>query len=215
MIDSALRDFEPQETEGIMTQNVDQEFARTLPEDASVVRVHSKILGGYEEPENEWRKISQNAIARDNLWILNEEAQELSNGSFPESLGMRLARFNLIDNTRGEPPMWNAEEVVLLEIELDRGVVSGKFRLEANDKKRGYEGELYGHINSVEGKLERFDIVAKGVYWGEGRYTPGAPEGKFPIAMAFELGDGSDAADQVAPQGTKGWLPNYWHKPSP
>ncbi|MDB4777921.1 hypothetical protein OAG68_00530 [bacterium] len=213
MIETAQEKFEPQDTEGIVARNVDQDFARILPDNASVVRVHAKVLGGYEEPKNEWQRIFQNAVARDNLWILAEEAQELSQGSFPKTLGRRLAQFNLVDNTRGEPPMWAAEEVTLLEIKFNQGVVRGKFRMESTNKSRGFEGELFGHIEATEGKLERFDLVANGTYWGEGRYTPGAPEGKFPIAMAFELGDGRDAADQVAPQGTKGWLPNYWQIP--
>ena len=55
----------------------------------------------------------------------------------------------------------------------------------------------------------RFDMVAKGDFWGEGRYTRGAPDGKFPLAISFTLADGTDIADQVPPQGARGWLRGY------
>lgn len=213
MITAALNDFEPRETKALESQNVDKDYARVLPENGRVIRVRTQILGGYEEPENRWQEIFQSAIARDNLWILEKEIRTLSQGEFPQSLSNRLARFNLIDNTRGEPPMWSESEVRALDVQWKDGLLSGNFELETEDKSRGFEGQLHGHIELKDGKLVRFDLVAKGDFWGEGRYTPGAPSGKFPIAMAFELADGSDRADRVAPQGTKGWLPNYWQLP--
>ena len=210
MLDAALEKYEPQKTEAIVAETVDETYARVLPKNGMVVRVHTKILDGYEEPDSEWQKIFQSSVARDNLWMTEEEVNSLAKGSFPKSLARRIARFNLIDNTRGEPPMWNSDEIRSLEIKLSDGIVQGKFRLETNDKQRGFDGEFHGHVESNDNKLTRFDLVAKGDFWGEGRYTGGAPEGKFPIAMAFRLADGTDAADRVAPQGTKGWLPNYW-----
>lgn len=210
MLDSALENYEPEQTEIVAAETVDETYARVLPENGMVVRVHTRILGGFEKPVSEWEMIFQNSVARDNLWMNGDEVNALVKGAFPESLAQRIARFNLIDNTRGEPPMWSKDEVRSLEISLVDGTVQGKFRLETKDKQRGFEGEFYGHVESEDKKLTRFDLIAKGEFWGEGRYTGGAPKGKFPIAMAFRLADGTDAADQVAPQGTKGWLPNYW-----
>lgn len=210
MLASALEKYEPKKTDAVPAETVDEVYARVLPENGLVVRVHTKILGGYSEPENEWQEIFQNSVARDNLWVRAEEAKDLVKGGFPKSLAARIAKFNLIDNTRGEPPMWNRNEIRKLEVNLTAGTVRGEFHLETDDQSRGFEGEFFGHVESEDGKLTRFDLVAKGNFWGEGRYTGGAPEGKFPIAMAFCLANGTDAADNVAPQGTKGWLPSYW-----
>ena len=76
-------------------------------------------------------------------------------------------------------------------------------------EKRGYSAKLKGVVEIADSKVTRFDIVALGDFWGEGPYTRGAPAGKFPLAIAFELADGSDLADQVVPQGVKGWLGGY------
>ena len=46
---------------------------------------------------------------------------------------------------------------------------------------------------------DRFDVVARGSFFGEGRYTRKAPKGRFPLAVAFSLADGEDVADRVEP----------------
>jgi hypothetical protein len=68
---------------------------------------------------------------------------------------------------------------------------------------------VLGVLESKDGKISRLDVVAKGLFWGSGRYTGGAPSGKFPFAVAFTLAAGDDEADKVPPQGTKGWLKGY------
>lgn len=47
---------------------------------------------------------------------------------------------------------------------------------------------------------------ALGDFLGEGPYTSGAPEGKFPLAISFTLADGSDLADRIPPQESRGWV---------
>ena len=59
------------------------------------------------------------------------------------------------------------------------------------------------------GKVTRLDVVAKGEFWGEGTYTRRAPKGRFPLAIAFTLADGKDAADTIPPQGSRGWVQGY------
>ena len=51
--------------------------------------------------------------------------------------------------------------------------------------------------------------MAHGQFHGEGTYTRNAPKGKFPLAIAFTLADGKDAADTIPPQGSRGWVPGY------
>ena len=187
----------------------DPRYARQPPEGGLVVRVMSKVLGGYDEPDREREEIFQSAIGRDNLWIRGDEHQALVEGRVPDSLATRIARFHLIDNTRGEPPMWAVKDIRRLELTLNEGRLRGSLLLETSDGRRGYEAELLGFVESEGDKVTRFDVVAKGQFWGEGRYTRGAPKGKFPLAIAFKLADGQDLADGVPPQGTKGWLASY------
>ena len=76
-----------------------------------MVRVTAKVLGGYDETSDEWERIFQSALSRDNLWIRKDEHQSLVRGELPDSLKRRIARFHLIDNTRGEPPMWDDADI--------------------------------------------------------------------------------------------------------
>ena len=211
-IEESLAKFEPVKTAPLArNENPDARFHRKLPDGGLVVRVNTKILGGYEETTDPYRKIFQESIARDNLWLTAEEGIELAKSKFPAAVAKRIARFNLVDNTRGEPPMWNEDEIKSLKMDVDGdGVITGKFELETKDGKRGFVGSVYGQMESEGEKLTRLDFVAKGKYWGEGSYTKRAPKGKFPIAMAFRLGDGSQPADKITPQGTKGWWYEYW-----
>ena len=49
---------------------------------------------------------------------------------------------------------------------------------------RGYQADIAGVIEVKEGSVSRLDLVAKGEFWGEGTFTPNAPKGKFPLAVA-------------------------------
>ena len=57
-------------------------------------------------------------------------------GELPESLKRRIARFHLIDNTRGEPMFWDVADIRKLDLRLEGGkltdgityCVSGPFR---------------------------------------------------------------------------------------
>jgi hypothetical protein len=190
----------------------DPRFARRLPEGGRVVQVTSKVLGGYPPPDDQWQEAFQSALGRDNLWILPDEISELISGKFPDSLARRMARFHLTDNTRGEPPMWRADEIRRLEIKFDGEVVSGSVHLETDSGDRRFVSEFFGHIEHAGGQLRRFDAVARGEFRGQGPYTRGAPENGFPLAIAFTLIDARFAKSEFArvpPQGSKGWLPEY------
>ena len=191
---------------------VDQQFDRTPPADVAIVRVTSKVLGGYPATEDAWKKIFQQAIGRDNLWITAAEIDSLRKDQFPESLAWRIARFHLIDNTRGEPPMWELEEVQQLDMDLSAGNIRGSVRLVTDDRRRGFAASFSGKIefdSSDTKKLRNFEVVGRGIYWGHGRYTQQPPPGEFPFAVSFSLTDRSSAEDLVAPQATKGWNRSY------
>lgn len=209
LLEKSLRDYQPTEVSEIARSKADPRFDRTPPEGGLVARVTAKVLGGYEETENEWRKIFQSALSRDNLWIRKDEHQALVRGKLPDSLTRRIARFHLVDNTRGEPPMWNPEDLRKLDLKLEGGKLTGTAWLENASGNRGFQADLLGFVESENGRVTRLDIVAKGLFWGDGPYTRGAPKGKFPLAVAFSLATGDEEADRVPPQGSKGWLPGY------
>ncbi len=188
---------------------VDPRYNARLPQGGLVIRVQAKVLDGYQPTANRWRSIFQSAMSRDNLWVSPEEHQALVRGEVRRSLQERIARFHLVDNTRGEPPMWARNEIQELEMTLHDGRLSGAAHLETARGDRGFQAELLGVVE-VEGQtVVRFDLVAKGLFWGEGPYTRGAPQGKFPLGISFTLADGSDLADELPPQGARGWLQGY------
>ncbi|MCA9189690.1 MAG: hypothetical protein R3E01_24465 [Pirellulaceae bacterium] len=175
------------------------------------MRVHAKNLGGCEPTDDRWKQLFQSALSRDNLWITQEEHDALVRGEIPKALQERIARFHLVDNTRGEPPMWNTNEIRNLERALTRGYLTGSARLDTKRGDRGYDVQLKGKIEVRDGRVVRFDIVALGDFWGEGTYTRGAPKGRFPLAISFTLADGADIANHVPPQGSRGWVDGYLH----
>jgi hypothetical protein len=210
LLKKALQDFQPLPAARIDAGKQDPQFARTLPEGGLTVTVTSKVLADREETDDKRTKIFQSSLGRDNLWIRKDEHDAIVKGNLLESLKRRIARFHLIDNTRGEPPMWEGEEICKLDLSLTKGRLKGSMRLETKSGDRGYEVEILGVIETKDGKVVRFDAVAKGLFWGHGSYTgAAAPSGKFPLAIAFTLSEGKEEADKVPPQGTKGRLPGY------
>jgi len=187
----------------------DVQYNPTPPEGGLVVRVRAKVLSGYEATEDRWQKIFQNAISRDNLWVSVDEHQALCQGNVPRSLQMRIAKYHLVDNTRGEPPMWRDAEVRDVSMKLEDGLLTGQAHLETADGKRGFQVALRGHVVCKSDSIVRLDVIAKGEYWGEGQYTRNAPPGKFPLAVSFTLADGTDVADRIPPQGSRGWVRGY------
>ena len=199
------------EAETVERKKTDKRYAFTAPEGSVVVRVNGKVLGGYDEPRGEYEAIMHSAVSRDNLWITAEEQAELASGSIPEALRSRLLRYHLVDNTRGEPPMWRSHEVKRADLQLKDGKLTGSVRFSTRSGDRTYDAKLLGHLEFDGKKLTRFDLVASGTFKGEGRYTRNAPKKPFPFAVAFRLADMKDIADGVAPQAARGWLDGYLH----
>ena len=187
----------------------DPRFNVEAPEGGLTVRVNAKVMSGYEPTSDPLRSIFQNAISRDNLWITAREHEALVQGQFPKSLQQRMARYHLVDSTRGEPPMWKPAEIRDVDMQLSGSLMTGSVRLETERGDRGYDADLRGKVEVQDGRVVRFDVVCLGQFWGEGPFTRGAPKGKFPLAIALTLADGSDVADRIPPQGARGWVDGY------
>jgi len=194
----------------VATGVVDGRYNPKPPAGGLVLRVRAKVLGGYEESDSWLRKAVQSALSRDNMWVTKKEREALVAGELPSKFLRRLARFHLVDGTRGEPPMWKDAEVRDVRVTRDGDRIHGTVMLRSKDGKRGFEASVFGVLAVEKGEIQRFDLVASGPFWGEGRYTRGAPEGRFPFAVSFTLADGSDVADAIPPQGSRGWVDGYF-----
>lgn len=217
MLDAALDGFQPGDAEPIKAARTDARFHPELPEGGLVLRVRGKVLGGYEATDDVWQKIFQSAVSRDNLWLTGAEHRELIQGMVPDRVKSRIARYHLVDGTRGEPPMWRAEDVRSMRLEIEpvagdsrsRSIV-GDFQLESRDGSRGFTGAIRGILEHDGQHVTRCDFVAKGEFRGDGPFTRNGPTGRFPFAVSFELADQSDVSDQIPPQASRGWIDGYW-----
>lgn len=214
LVQEALQRFEAgaaaaKEIAPIDAGKADARYDPKPPEGGLVVRVRAKVLGGYPPTDDPWQRIFQAALSRDNLWITRAEHEALRRGELTRTLVQRIARFHLVDNTRGEPPMWETSEVRACEFTLRDGRLQGSVHLQTADGKRRYRADLLGFVRVENDKVIGFDLVADGRFLGEGQYTRGAPAGEFPLAVAFTLADGSDIADAIPPQGSRGWVEGY------
>jgi hypothetical protein len=210
MLKKGLADFRPAETEQLTNPKPDPNFCYRPPEGGLIVTVTSKVLSGYAGAVSEELGFFQNSLGRDVLWVRKDEHQALARGEILDSLKKRIAKFNLLDNTRGEPHHWEDAEIKHLEISIKDGVLTGTAHLETARGDRGYKADLRGTVESKDGKVTRFDVVARGQSWGASGCTEvGKPKGKFTLAATFRLASGNDEADKVMPQGAKSWLPDY------
>jgi len=168
------------------------------------------VLGGHEPVKARkgtiryaMEKAWKSSLGREHLWVRKDEAEALARGKLPRSLKLRIVRYHLVDNTRGTPTGWTEQEIKKLDLKLKGGRLTGSARLETKDGRRGYQADLLGFLEVKNGKVTRFDMVVQGQFWGQGTYTPGAPKGRFPLAIAFTLLDASDPLSNLVPDAVR------------
>jgi hypothetical protein len=208
LVSTALKKFDPAAP---LPKFEDAKLAPVLPlppEGGLVLDVTAKILAGYEETDKRGQMILK-SLGRDHLWLRKDETDALTQGNLLNSVKDRLVRYHLIDNTRGEPPMWRADEIKKLELTLKAGRLVGTIHLETKSGERGYQADLLGFVETKDSKVTRFDLLARGQFWGEGTFTRGAPRGRFPFAVAFSLADLDNGASKVPPQAARSNVKGY------
>jgi len=203
-----LREEEPAVDVPALDGPVDARLDRTVPEGSAVVDVYTRILDAdWPATEDTLDRTFQRAVGRDHLWILRDEIDALARGTVPSTLARRLARFHLVDGTRGEPPMWWRDHLEVCSISLveENGAsrLRGRVVARTGDDTRAGSFDLFGVIEIEDGVLARFDVVALGTFRGEGRWTGGAPPGEFTLGVAFRLSDPDDVAARVPPQAAR------------
>jgi hypothetical protein len=208
LTETALKKFDPNAAPIKVADTKAAPVLATPPEGGLVLDVTAKILGGYDEADERGQAYLK-SLGRDHLWLRKDEADDLANGRLPDSVKYRLVRYHLIDNTRGEPPMWRADEVRKLELTLKDGQLAGTVHLETQSGDRGYRADLLGVLETQDGKVTQFKLLAKGEFWGESQFARRAPKGRFPFAVAFSVADLDDGASRVPPQAARGSLARY------
>jgi hypothetical protein len=206
----------------------DPRYTRTPPPGGQIINVYTRIL---DRDHGAWCKgtcksLGGDQAARDHLWLTAAECKAFvpANPSVGERFPLqpkvadRILRFHLIDNTRGEPPMWRHEDIRSQQLMLTVEEVSSKsVRLwldgsavlatlaDVSKAQRGFDVRLLGYIgyNREKHAIERFDVVAVGDHWGKGQYTHGARPGRQPLGVVFELANGKAATDLVPPQAAR------------
>ncbi|MAG55195.1 MAG: hypothetical protein CMJ83_02785 [Planctomycetes bacterium] len=204
----ALASYTPPTSDPVGAGSLDRRFERTPPVGAVVVDVFSRIVKASWPPsQSRWDRVQREATGRDHLWLLPAEITEIVAGRWPATVTRRIARFHVIDNTRGEPPMWRSNEVTAAALKLESTAdgyrLVGKIQVKSRKGDRGCDAALLGRVRVKEGRLTRLDIVARGSYFGHGRYTGGAPPGSFTLAVAFRLADPKATSTRVPPQGSR------------
>jgi len=180
-------------------------FTPLAPESATVALVYSRI-----RPVPEGARATNRYLGRDFLWILREEVEALLDADaeqpeLPPALLSRLVRYHLVDNVRGEPPMWSNADIRALEVKLVRSAdsfaLSGSFELRTANDDRGYVGSLEGTLSLERGtrRVSALTLLAEGEAWGRGHWTPGQPKGRFPLLVAFVLPEEGDSIARGVP----------------
>jgi hypothetical protein len=208
----------------------DNGYVRKPPEGGLIIDVFTRAVDreptGLIQPTAVCKVGNGKEAARDHLWITREEVQLLVPPSatvgqsfdVPPDIADRILRFHLVDNTRGEPPLWARKEIRRSQMKLtvmETRTDALKLRLDGSAllssdadperASRGYDASLLGELTFDRQKntFTKFDVVALGDNWGEGTYTPGARPGREPLGVVFQLAHGDLPANSVPPQGAR------------
>jgi hypothetical protein len=195
----------------------DERHQRILPQGGQIIKVYTRAL---DQKGDHFVALSDQEVgfqtAIDHLWLRQGELEEVESlierggGDFPDWFALRIARFHLRDNTRGEPEDWRVSELSEWDLKVDQhGNVSGSFLLQKEGKKLGYQGRIKGELSLENGQLKKFHWLVLGEQWGEGTFTRGARPGKTPLGQVFELVVEPRPSDMIPPQSIR-WEQGYW-----
>ena len=215
MLEGVLRDFKAPATRPAGIEAVKHApFVELVPREAAVREVCERDSNWAPRPPVGGLVVQANSknldapppgrpslgIGRACLWVRKDEAEALAKGTFPDSLKVRIARFNVWDNSKGRAGVWKPQDVHEVKIAIEDGRVSGTIVLGEPGQARGawFRGTVLGFVEAKDGAVTRFDLVIL----GEGRIANG-DDGAAPthVALAFRLADPTDLAYDVTPSG--------------
>jgi len=210
-------------------RSIDLTYERRLPRGGIVLNVYTRALernANGELTSCESLSAGYAASARDHLWLTEEEWKSLLPARpnegltipLPATIAQRILRFHFVDNTRGEPPLWRADQIRKRDLQLVvekvtpqivRLRVQGSAILSSSpdtrSSDRGFDADVLGYVEfePVGRTVTRFDLVAVGEHWGEGSFTRGARPGHSWLGIAFELAAPGSIGYDVPPQGAR------------
>ena len=198
------------------TVATDPKFTQTPPKDGLVLRMIARDLPRAAKARR--TDLTQQNI--DHFWIHKEDMlamipEDPTKGQLvpiPKVIARRLAKFNLMDNVRGEARPFNSEQVTLDNIGLKvvkvseetikfvvygRSVAAKPPTRETNpftgfriDKEMGTDLVWSGAVvfDRKQQKFTRFDLLAAGERWGGCVYNFRDNDmGRSPIGFAFQV----------------------------
>ena len=207
----------------------DARYSRRPPTDALILNVYARILDHDTKGQvcaGSCQTLGGDRSSRDHMWLTQADWKSLipddpvsgATIPLPDRIANRLARFHLVDNTRGEPAFWQRQDVRSRHLDLVIESVSEsavRMRLQGSvllatdadvsQADRGFDVQVLGYLRFDRRRqaFDRIDIVAYGNHWGESAFTKGAREAKMPVGVFFELAKNDTPANQVPPQGAR------------
>src|SRR5262249_29372468 len=154
---SLVRDFKPEENPVVPPRSAksqkEWDAAPKLPQGGLVLHVTWKVIEGFEAPKTDEEKIWQKSLGLNRVWVRKDEAQEPTKGQLRGRLRKPSARGFPFENK--------------LELSLRQGRLSGLWHCKGTTQDKstcGYEADVLGFIDSKDGKVTRFDVVARGPF---------------------------------------------------
>jgi hypothetical protein len=207
MLVKALQKYQPEEPPPAVPPRDERDAGLIKPpKGAIVLYVSWKVLGGSgpaqpppQAKTGTYDKQIQGTVGVDRLWVRGDEAKALSEGSLPESLRRRILphlTYVLAGGKRGE--------VKWFDLRLRDGRLTGAFQTKAGGSSR-----LSGSVEAKDGKVTRFDLLAKGMGtrvedFGFSAGLSVVPKGRqVPVALLFSLADPRDELARVPPHRAK------------
>jgi hypothetical protein len=198
MLKRALDKYKPEEQVDIPEPTADElGKIKRPPQGGLVCYVTWKALGDYRAEgspttgNNHYAEVYQRTLGVDRLWVRKDEADALAHGELADTLKKRLVpHLNYVI----------AGDVKSLELRISEGRLAGAFHTDTGDS-----GRLFGFIETKDGHVTRFDLLATGL--GEQKIDCGfsarltvVPKGKkVPVALLFTLADLADDLSRVVP----------------
>lgn len=212
-------------------EKLDDQYHRAPPKDGLILRAEARVLEKNDDGEYVTCTSIPSGVrgifaSRDHVWLKENEWRAMTPTSpavgqtidVPDEVVRRLCRFHLLDNTRGEPPMWRRDDVREAKMTMTVTKVTdariemrfdGRALLATDadpDKaKRGYDAHLRGEVmfDRKSKRFTAFDVIALGDHWGDGQYDRGARPGRTPLGIAFTLVSPDEPANRVPPQASR------------
>jgi hypothetical protein len=165
-----------------------------------------KVLGGYDRSQSprltgvaRYNRQVQDSIGVDRLWIRRDEMEALAKGTLLESLRRRILPHLTYVLAGGKQA-----NVKGFDLTLRDGYLTGSFQTKTGDRSH-----LGGFVETRDGQVTRFDLLARGPGTqvedcGFSASLRMVPKGqKVPVALFFSLADPHDELARVPPQRAK------------